>query len=342
MRKTVVGTFDSREDAEQVAALLIERGFDRSDIDLRATGPTTGTTSPSEGTSWWDWLFGESDDRSYYSERLERGGVILAVTTDEQGAARARRLMEAEGAEVEAGAAPTREADRAMRGEPGAREPTAAAGTPGSEEQVLPVVEERLRIGKRPVARGAVRVYSRVAERPVEERVPLREEHVRVERRPADRPIADAAAAFREDTIEVEETAEEAVVAKEAHVVEEVAVSKDVEERVEEVRDRVRHTEIDVERAPDVTERAGAAQADDTDYRRHWTETSRTPGLSYEQFDPAYRFGHELARDGRDWAAVEPEARRRWEERNPGTWERFVGSIRYAWERARGDRRRAA
>ena len=343
MHKTVVGTFDSREDAEQVAALLVERGFDRSAIDLRATGTTTGATSAPEGTSWWDWLFGESEERSYYSERIDRGGAILAVTTDEQGAVRARRLMEAGGAEVEAGAAPAGEAGPETRAAPGPRERTATAGTRGPEhEEVVPIVEEQLRIGKRPVARGAVRVYSRVAERPVEERVPLREEHVRVERRPADRPVADQAAAFREDVIEVEETAEEAVVAKEAHVVEEVAVSKDVEERVEEVHDRVRHTEIDVERAPSSAERGGSVQADDADFRRHWTETGRATGLSYEQHDPAYRFGHELAGDGRDWAAIEPEARRRWEERNPGTWERFASSIRYAWERARGARRRAA
>ena len=214
MRKTVVGTFDSGEEAEQVAVLLIEHGFDRSDIAVRATGATTGTTtSPPESTSWWDWLFGESEDRSYYSERMNRGGAILAVTTDEEGAERARRLMEAEGGDVEpseqSDAAPTRTARQASA-------PRAtAAGQPGPEE-VLPVVEERLRTGKRPVASGAVRVYSRVTERPVEEWVPLREEHVRVERRPADRPIGDPAAAFREDVIEVEETAEEVVVAKEA------------------------------------------------------------------------------------------------------------------------------
>jgi uncharacterized protein (TIGR02271 family) len=340
MRKTVVATFDSREDAEQVAALLIERGFDRNDVDLRSTGATTETTSSRESTSWWEWLFGESEDRSYYSERMEGGGAVLAVTTDEYGAERARRLMEAEGGDVDAGAPPTREAGPTMR--EAARPRETAAGAEGSEE-VLPVVEERLRIGRRPVARGAVRVYSRVAERPVEERVPLREEHVRVERRLADRPLADAAAAFREDVVEIEETTEEAVVTKEARVVEEVVVSKDVEERVEDVRDRVRRTEIDVERAPAGAERAGASQGDDADFRRHWTETGRSRGLPYEQSDPAYRFGHELAGDGRDdnrdWAAIEPEARRRWEERHPGTWERFADSIRYAWERAR---RRAA
>jgi uncharacterized protein (TIGR02271 family) len=345
MRKTVVGTFDSREDAEQVAALLIERGFDRNDIDLRSTGATTGTSSSREKTSWWEWLFGESEDRSYYSERMDRGEAILAVTTDEDGAARARGLMEASGADVDAGAQPSRETGQAMREGAGPGEMTAGAfaGRQGSEE-VLPVVEEYLRIGKRPVARGTVRVYSRVAERPVEERVPLREEHVRVERRPVDRPIGDAGAAFREDVIEIEETAEEVVVAKEARVVEEVVVSKDVDERVEDVRDRVRRTEIDVERTQGGTERAGASQGDDADFRRHWTETGRPRGLSYEQSEGAYRFGHELAEDapgaGRDWSAVELEARRRWEERNPGTWGRFMDSIRYAWERA--GRRRAA
>jgi uncharacterized protein (TIGR02271 family) len=323
MRKTVVGTFDSLAEAEQAAVQLIERGFDRNDVDVRTTTETT--TASRESTSWWEWLFGESEDRSYYSERVNRGGAILAVTTDEGGAERARRLMEAEGGDVEATESLTE------------RQP--AANPPGSEE-VLPVVEERLRIGKRPVASGAVRIYSRVSERPVEERVPLREEHVRVERRPADRPIGDAAA-FRDDVIEIEETAEEVVVAKEARVVEEVIVSTDVEERVEPIRDRVRHTEIDVERTEGGLERSGGPEADEAEFRRHWTETSRDRGLSYEQSRPAYRFGHELGGDGRDWSTIEPEARRQWEETSPGTWEHVMDAVRYAWERARG-RRRAA
>jgi uncharacterized protein (TIGR02271 family) len=332
MRKTVVGTFDARDDAEQVVALLIERGFDRNDIDLRSSGATSGTGSR-ESTSWWDWLFGESDDRSYYSERLDRGGAILAVTTDEPGVERARRLMEAEGGDVEAPAADVETSP--SRGTPEGSGRRETIGRAEGDEEVMPVVEERLRVGKRPVARGGVRIYSRVAERPVEERVAMQEEHVRVERRPVDRPVGDAAAVFQEDVIEVTEHGEEAVIAKEARVVEEVVVSKDVEERVEDVRERVRRTEIDVERT------GGAAQADDPDFRRHWTETGRARGLSYEQADVAYRFGHGLAADGREWPAIEPEARRRWEERNPGTWDRFVDAIRYAWDRARG-RRRAA
>jgi hypothetical protein len=52
---------------------------------------------------------------------------------------------------------------------------------------------------------------------------------------------------------------------------------------------------------------------------------------------PVYRYGHSLADEnkGKDWNAVETDARRRWEERNPGTWDKFRNAARYAWDRAR-------
>ena len=76
----------------------------------------------------------------------------------------------------------------------------------------------------------------------MQEQVTLREEHVKVERRPVDRPIAAGDDAFRERTVEATESAEEAVVSKEARVKEEVVVRKQAEERT---RDGFRH------RAPD-------------------------------------------------------------------------------------------
>jgi uncharacterized protein (TIGR02271 family) len=115
------------------------------------------------------------------------------------------------------------------------------------KEAVIPVVEEELRVGKREVEKGGVRVTSKVTETPVEEQVRLREEHVNVERRPVDRPLSEADNAFREGTIEVTERAEEAVVAKQARVVEEVVVNKDVNERTEQVRDTVHSTDVDVQ-----------------------------------------------------------------------------------------------
>ena len=117
-------------------------------------------------------------------------------------------------------------------------------------DEVIPIVEEDLHVGKREVGHGRVRIQSRVVERPVEEQVSLREERVHVERR----PVSGAAQAgtlgsdaFQERTIEVEERGEEAVVSKEARVTEELVIHKNVEERTETVSDTVRRTEVEVD-----------------------------------------------------------------------------------------------
>jgi stress response protein YsnF len=119
---------------------------------------------------------------------------------------------------------------------------TGGAGLTGTDarltdrgEEVIPVAEERLRVGKRDVSHGRVRIRSYVVETPVEEQVTLREERVAVERRPADRALSDADQAFQERTIEAEERGEEVVVRKEA------------EQRTETVSDTVRQTEVEVE-----------------------------------------------------------------------------------------------
>ena len=124
---------------------------------------------------------------------------------------------------------------------------TGGAGLTGTEgrlsdrgEEVIPVVEERLRVGKRDVSHGRVRIRSYVVETPVEEQVTLREERVAVERRPVDRALGDAEQAFQERTIEAEERREEAVVSKEARVKEELVVRKEAEQRTETVSDTVR------------------------------------------------------------------------------------------------------
>ena len=116
------------------------------------------------------------------------------------------------------------------------------------EGETLKLAEERLRVGKREVERGGVRVRSYVVETPVTEQVSLREEHVNIERRPTEERVATAGEdLFRERTLEVRETAEEAVVAKEAFVREELVVNKDVGQRTEIIKDTVRRTEVDVD-----------------------------------------------------------------------------------------------
>jgi uncharacterized protein (TIGR02271 family) len=247
----IVGTFDSRADAEQAARLLLDQGIDRSDIDIHAADGEPMEGRRSDESSWWDWLFGESEPRGYYTENIRGGGAVLTVTAEDAAQAqRVRQLMQAQGGDVQSGGA------TAGTGQAGSSAAAGYAGATGTEpragheerEEVLPVAEEQLRVGKRPVARGGVRIFRRTSERPAEADVRLREERVNVERRPVDRPIHEGAGAFRDQVIEITEMGEEPVVAREARVVEEVVVSKDVVERDETVEDRVRRSDVEVER----------------------------------------------------------------------------------------------
>jgi uncharacterized protein (TIGR02271 family) len=123
-------------------------------------------------------------------------------------------------------------------------QPTARSGT---QEEVIPVYEEELKVGKRVVEQGHVRVRVYTVERPVQEGVTLREERVAVERRPVDRPTSGAGEAFRERTIDVTTHREEPVLAKEARVKEEIVVRKEADQRTETVRDTVRRSEVEIE-----------------------------------------------------------------------------------------------
>ena len=127
-------------------------------------------------------------------------------------------------------------------------------------DEAIPIVEEQLVVGKREVERGGVRVRSYVVETPVSEQVSLREENVSIERRPVDRALTGAEDAFRDRSIEMTETGEEAVVGKTATVKEEITIRKDVGQRTQEINDTVRHTEVEVERLP-------GSPADRTDRR---------------------------------------------------------------------------
>jgi uncharacterized protein (TIGR02271 family) len=214
----------------------------------------------------------------------------------------------------------------------------------GEADVSIPVVEETLQVGTREVERGGVRVYSHVTEQPVEQQVHLRDERVTVERRPVDRPASERdLAAFEEGTIEVTETHEEPVVRKQARVVEEVVIGKDVEEHTETVRDTVRRTEVDVEaKRAEATTHTRDFAAYEHDFRTHATSAFAHRGQAYEHWAPAYRYGYTLAGDprytGRDWPAIEADARRDWEQQHRGTWEEMKDAIRYAWDKVRGRR----
>jgi uncharacterized protein (TIGR02271 family) len=211
-----------------------------------------------------------------------------------------------------------------------------------SNDETIEIVEEDIKVGKRAVQEGGVRVRSYVREVPVEEEVRLRSEEVHVERRPVNRPATAADLEhFKEGTVEMTEMHEEAVISKEARVVEEVNIRKDVDERVERVQDTVRRTEVEVEKIPGGTTHTTDFSTYDRDFRTHFDSTYGSRGKQWTMYQPAYQYGYQIANDrryqGRQWREIEPEVRRDWESRNRNSkWEDFKDSVQYSWDKVRG------
>lgn len=78
--------------------------------------------------------------------------------------------------------------------------------------------------------------------------------------------------------------------------------------------------------------------SNDEDFRTHYSDYLSTSGGTYEDYEPAYRYGSDLGRDarhrGRGWSEIESDARGDWESRHPNdAWERFKSAVRRGWER---------
>ena len=278
MSRTLTALFDSRADAEAAQQRLKDASIDVSNVhihDQSSSGHSNTEYSTQQNRGFWGSVKGAflpDEDRHTYEEGVRRGGYLLTASVDEHEADQAVRVLEeadtididersqqwrssgwdyAGGAAAGMGAGASTgmfggssTSDSMTTGTTGYAGGTGTTGT----EEAIPVVQEELLVGKREVNRGGVRVRSYVVETPVHESVRLREEHVDVERRAVDLPLSAATGdAFREREITMTETAEEAVVAKDARVVEEVVVRKDVGERTETVDDTVRRTEVEVE-----------------------------------------------------------------------------------------------
>jgi stress response protein YsnF len=265
MARTVIGFFDDASDAQRAVERLQSEGISRQYVDV--TRGDAGTTTVSNDrheesgiTRFFKSLFGDdNDDADRYSKVGRNSTIVTVHAQTEDEAERAADLLD------DCGAIDVDERSAQYGYTSSGSSPDMS--TSGREERTIPNIQENIEVGKREVERGGVRVRSRIVERPVEESVRLREEHVQVERTPVDRPVTDRDMANLQDRdIELTERSEVPVVNKEARVVEEVRISKDVDHREETIRDTVRETEIDVDKI-DRTGRADrTGNTDITDY----------------------------------------------------------------------------
>jgi uncharacterized protein (TIGR02271 family) len=278
MAQTVVGIFDKASEAQDAVEALVSGGFSRDQIDLStrssdytydqgATTTTSADGSRDEGGigGFFRSLFGDDDDErtNRYATVGERGSIVTVHASTDDLAERAADILDEYGAVDIDERASQYGYNTAGYAEAGSTNAYGMMGTAAmntdmtttttgvvqeGETLSVPIIEENLQVGKQTVQTGGVRVRSRIVERPVEEHLRLRSERVTVQRNPVDRVATEADFnTFREGEVELTEHAERAVVAKEARVVEEVTVGKQVDERDEVIRDTVRRTDVDVE-----------------------------------------------------------------------------------------------
>jgi stress response protein YsnF len=240
----LVAFFPSVEQAEQTRARLIDAGFVADTIRLSGDASSPAAeVAENDDQSFFEWLFGSDTpdhERKWYGSNVRDGRAALSIQVKSPADIQdIEELFEAGGAlEVEqsdeaelSGAVPMTTADEQSS---------------ASEDTVIPMINEELKVGKRATETRRL-VRTRVIERPVQEQVQLQDETVVIERRPVSGNSAAARDGLQEREFEVIERREEPIVEKRARAVEEVVVKKDVKRRAETVSDKVRERQVEVD-----------------------------------------------------------------------------------------------
>jgi hypothetical protein len=165
MGTVIMGLFDEQQQAVRAQAALQAIGIPMNQMSLvNQSGAETSRIGEGQEDNWWERFkdmlgFGvHHEDLPYYHEGLRRGGTLLTVQTDES------RENEVAGILADYNAVDIDTRAKEWR----------SAGWSPDAQMAIPVVEEELKIGKRLVRRGGVRVYTSVTEKPIEEPVTLR------------------------------------------------------------------------------------------------------------------------------------------------------------------------
>ncbi len=187
--RLITAFFDQRPKADEAAGRVAALGIARNAITI-VEGSQADEAAPASETAGGFWetlrdLFLPDDDRSTYAEGLRRGGYVLSVRPSADLYERVIDILDDEGA-VDLEARETAWRQEGWSGSFGG-ESTASdtisgasdrslAGRTSDEEQRIPVVEDEMRIGKRDVSHGRVRVRSYFVEMPIAEAVDVSKE----------------------------------------------------------------------------------------------------------------------------------------------------------------------
>jgi stress response protein YsnF len=222
----LVAVYPSRSDAERAYDALIRSGIGVDNVRMNEHKGSPRTP--------WHWLFGStipaSEQERYRTHFAQGRSAVSVFVKDGQPRTSVRRIEE-----ILERQQPV-DVNFKAEGMPGA----AAAET----TQVIPLPREELKVGKK-VTETVRHIKTHVVEEPVEQDVSLQDEEMVIEQCPA---TTSAGGSLEERDYEIRERHEEPVIEKAMRTDEQLVVRKNVKERTEHVRDKVRRTKADVEK----------------------------------------------------------------------------------------------
>ena len=255
--QTVVAAFDTSAHAQAAVDALKAGGFHADDISM-FDKDRVGLREP----GLWQRIFGgglAQHEADVYSESLDRGGMLVSVRVPDSEVAHAtgildiHRPIDVHDRAITTGIAPVAKVEAAVASIAAkplevVQKVAVSPKLAEAHDEVLRLAEEQLEVGKRMVETGRTRVRRFVTEREVSADVTLHEEHADVLRRAINDPKYIGEVDWADMTIEVRETAEQALVSKTARVVEEVGLRKIGSDHVETVHDKIRRQQVEIER----------------------------------------------------------------------------------------------
>jgi uncharacterized protein (TIGR02271 family) len=217
-------------------------------------------------------------------------------------------------------------------------------GAMADDEETLQLREEELTARTETVETGKVEIRKDVVAEQQSVDVPVTREEVVIERRPVDRAESD-----RMDVSDIQQgevmrvplMEEQVSVEKRAVVSGEIEVGKRTVRDTERVSDTVHREEVVVDGRGDVEISGEWPTKVARVMRSRWEQRHGSSGRSWEQDEPAYRYGYTSANaptyQDREWQDVEPELGRDWSRRygEQSTWNQARENAREAWEEAR-------
>src|SRR5215472_4854793 len=260
--ETIVAVYDTRAHADAAVKALKAGGFADADISVFDSDRLASGRKVIEEPGLWQRLFGDDiheHEADVYHQTVERGGVVVSARVLDSEVAHAtsilnlHRPVDVHDRAVTSGLAPAAHVEaveKKLEAVPLAAVQKVAVSPKLAQahDGVLRLAEEQLQVGKRMVETGMTRVRRFVTEKEVSADVTLHEEHADVLRRAITDPKYVGDVDWADATIEIRETAEQALVSKTARVVEVVGLRKIGSDHVETVRDKIRRQQVEIER----------------------------------------------------------------------------------------------